>query len=583
MVVSHNVERALAPLFKPCHSTEAHKLLHTTPYHIAVAIMASEVLSAVQTRSKIPALRLDAGTEFTGNMFRFQGAPETLQSNQERYNSLSRYARHFAGTRRPTQSYSQRVGTLSNRCAPFAEDHMLRRKTPNGTLNAAYDGSSLDGSTHPPASKHLLLPGAYQTQHTLFNNTNETNPVCTPFTPGTSNQSFRARVHESSGSWPAMSAWQDACQTKGYSTLPQVDSMLHGPTQQPAAMDWQYSSLRGPNVMQPPHQPPLGPTASHGYTPAEPIWPNGTFVQHQLFTPQSELQAAYPQTTQLFSHSNPRSDWPALPPFSQDLSLKQKPEHIVDPHTFGTHRSGGTLQPVDPDLAPWTYSRDSSQTIYGESVGGCAPYDSHRSPNDALLLGYQMYAALVSTIQGIRKNGIPEAKVQSVQAQAPLANIFPEPLRKVQMQNIANSNCQTPRRYCHQGSFTIHNSNLDAAPSQSFAANTILPRLQADAFGGYEGRRYNTGHDAHELPSNAHNRDALAALNRSIGPLETTLMHSCPQDGAILALNELTRICQQSNYEWTDGMLLCGSLSYALGDFQVAARWFSRILEVDSW
>src|ERR1700722_17462509 len=37
-------------------------------------------------------------------------------------------------------------------------EHMLRRKTPNGILAAAYDGTSVEQTEKPHATKHILLP-----------------------------------------------------------------------------------------------------------------------------------------------------------------------------------------------------------------------------------------------------------------------------------------------------------------------------------------------------------------------------------------------------------------------------------------
>src|SRR5262249_18005808 len=41
-------------------------------------------------------------------------------------------------------------------------EHMLRRKTPNGILNAAYDGTSVEQAERPHAMKHILLPVTQQ-------------------------------------------------------------------------------------------------------------------------------------------------------------------------------------------------------------------------------------------------------------------------------------------------------------------------------------------------------------------------------------------------------------------------------------
>src|SRR4051794_31051208 len=41
---------------------------------------------------------------------------------------------------------------------PRASEHMLRRKTPNGTLAAGYDGTPVEWGSKPHATKHILIP-----------------------------------------------------------------------------------------------------------------------------------------------------------------------------------------------------------------------------------------------------------------------------------------------------------------------------------------------------------------------------------------------------------------------------------------
>ncbi|KAL8901974.1 MAG: hypothetical protein Q9207_004941 [Kuettlingeria erythrocarpa] len=56
---------------------------------------------------------------------------------------------------------------------------------------------------------------------------------------------------------------------------------------------------------------------------------------------------------------------------------------------------------------------------------------------------------------------------------------------------------------------------------------------------------------------------------------------SSPAAIAVTALEMLSRLCQESGWEWTDGMLLGGCLAYVLGDYGKALRWYSKVLSCD--
>ena len=55
-----------------------------------------------------------------------------------------------------------------------------------------------------------------------------------------------------------------------------------------------------------------------------------------------------------------------------------------------------------------------------------------------------------------------------------------------------------------------------------------------------------------------------------------------PTANAASALEAITKHCGDSSWQWIDGMLLGGCLAYALGDYQKALGWYSRILDLDS-
>jgi hypothetical protein len=50
---------------------------------------------------------------------------------------------------------------------------------------------------------------------------------------------------------------------------------------------------------------------------------------------------------------------------------------------------------------------------------------------------------------------------------------------------------------------------------------------------------------------------------------------------AVAALESLSNLCQESSWRWIDGILLGGSLAYALAEYPKAQDWYSKILELN--
>lgn len=60
---------------------------------------------------------------------------------------------------------------------------------------------------------------------------------------------------------------------------------------------------------------------------------------------------------------------------------------------------------------------------------------------------------------------------------------------------------------------------------------------------------------------------------------EVSWLNSSPIDRAREAQSILINICRQTDWQWVDGMLLCGCLAHVLGEYHQALEWFTRILE----
>lgn len=66
------------------------------------------------------------------------------------------------------------------------------------------------------------------------------------------------------------------------------------------------------------------------------------------------------------------------------------------------------------------------------------------------------------------------------------------------------------------------------------------------------------------------------------GPACQTAAHDHnPGTRAVDALTVISGLCQETDWQWVDGMHLGGCLAYGLGNYSKAQRWYNKVLELD--
>lgn len=168
-------------------------------------------------------------------------------------------------------------------------EHMLRRKTPSGTLAAGYDGTPVEWASDAHAIGDVLIPSS---------NTDNVQMAHQRFPPGPNQYRSLTTAsnhprpehgglygYDGHGKWGAGS--QDTekmmrinCVHKSEFS-PGIDSFLD---QVPGHQGQAYFLPNGqqiPTMMQPTWQPRPGPTASDEPGPYGPYWPNGSFVPYR--------------------------------------------------------------------------------------------------------------------------------------------------------------------------------------------------------------------------------------------------------------------------------------------------------------
>lgn len=484
-------------------------------------------------------------------------------------------------------------------------EHVLRRKTPNGTLTAGYDGTPSDRTAQPPASKHLLVSSLDSGQplpsqslpsqgNASLNDWHQPSmepaiPVQYQSFPPSYNKQDRlggaavdqSAVNGSGPSWVRSSDFHPGLDSVLQQTLP--------PTQQPQRYYMHNGSI--PTVLPATLQPCPGPTAPVGTGPYGPYWPDGAYVPYR---PAAMRDSRFMPTTQYGPHqlaphdpsftSLPSSGraaagmpWvqPPLGSVNHDPLLKQQqqPQNFPPRHaplnSLGTGRE--QLQPayqtpalntapsgqVQVDVAGWPAT--SGMPPAGSMASGMNTLTQSVSNAEfkekMLSWAHGVYVDLLATIHQTRKQNMSKPTADG-QPQRPMKpSIYPKPPRQPGMDlSASQTNVQRHNGYPAQSGLTNGVSQYGAGRPSVVAGQPL---------DGYHAVRRASGNAFYPL----------------VGP-------SDPQNSIVAeaarALGVLSSLCVESNYEWIDGMLLVGCLAYGLEDYQKASKWYSRILARDA-
>lgn len=520
--------------------------------------------------------------------------------------------------------------------APRAEN-TLRRKTPNGTLHAGYDGSG-DEPIQP--YKHQLLPFREGNPPRVHHSEKRT------FAQHQQQQQQNAGVRSWHASpvgqfcggmiqaksnlengWPQPGQFQ---QPQNSPTCPMMDSMLHQMPMHHHGMQ-QYYGQTVPSVIQPSFQH-LGPTASglQDSGPYGPYWHDGTFVPYRpaaIRDPRFYHHQQQQQSTPInysgslpSSQHAPRSElWQHHPQRSTQphwaLTLSPSPFALPPPlPTSGARPPASANYYTDIGISPH-YDRHYTalQTPLQYHAPGPISRGSHEGSNILTndwqreeIFGWalQRYRDLLSHIN-VNHQRQQHSRHVAGRQQLPLRpNFFPKPPRP------SASGSTTPTT-----EMRIRNENLYASvdedpplraqrrPSAS-EDDSSTPRARSPAtyHSEYTGKQANgaalrSSHDSSDgtiyehknaTPSSIYAaRDRSHTLRHSAGSavmaIESSpvLVDNSPPAQAVLALDYIASTCRAADWQWTDGIQLGGCLAYALGNYKRAMQWFRRVLEND--
>lgn len=510
-------------------------------------------------------------------------------------------------------------------------EHMLRRKTPTGTLAAGYDGRPVEWAGRPHAMKRFFVPAssavgqmAYNTlptgepanhprqmrpqefylttqeqRNSLYGTTAESvdakdavpfgDPRSNPFEPA----GLDSVLNQGSWSYPYGSlAWEQRNPTMlqpmwppslGFTAMNEPEQYRHR---------WAgdgYSSPR-PISLQPPRYSPQ-PIKSHalgsnhfqfalGNVGQQELNPKGTFndniensfgrecldLDKNASEAYSFQQRHLKSQRQRFSLAHRIKHHPTKPLFDRYANYRDHPYGFHASHHFESQRTLNLYPGIHTD-----------QAQFKEKV---------------LIWAHSVYGSLVASTQQSRRN----VRNSSQHGDRRLAScIYLKPPR-ISFVNPANDQGSTSHDYeipeCgssyiqaikdrtishepHQQPYpTVYNK-----PSYDFAMPTqgSIEKQPFQSPDLHHQRQVNGQVSSLHTISSAVSQTLPAFVNASLF-LQNEVS---PVNVATAALEILDRLCQESNWNWTEGMLLGGCLAYGLSDYDNAMNWYLRILSHD--
>ncbi|KAK0321735.1 hypothetical protein LTR91_002515 [Friedmanniomyces endolithicus] len=494
---------------------------------------------------------------------------------------------------------------------PRAEN-TLRRKTPNGTLNAGYDGTV----EYANPQKHQLVV---------------TQGSSESYVPaGSGRQTFlqhQQRQSSSHAEWNAPAGVDSyAPQYQQAYSLPAMDSMLRQMPMQYIYAQQLYGQTV-PSVIQPSF-PYLGPTASggQGSGPYGPYWHDGTFVPYRPaalrdpylhYRPSANWTSAHPsshslQQAQYWQQQTQAGHWAPRP--TSDLTYP--PTDPQDRSTLPTAHSGGTSVPYphQPDNA--AYLSDDGEinpvaaTPNFDADFGPSPPNARRR-DETFAWALQQYQDLIAFIHHHRRH---QQHVRNpVSQQAPRQAFYPRPPKPsysgpqldLEKQRTAPGSQASGDLLEGPHGTSGTNGAGDIAQHHGTTRSPSRPRpasLWSPSGVHFRDNEYNrrASDEQRQRPfqqqqqaqyqnqpySAYHDHDQSPTLRRSSGSTVSSIVNQMPPDDsprsrASVALSYLTKLCQEADWRWTDGMLLGGCLAYGLGNHQQAHRWYTKVLGID--
>ena len=556
---------------------------------------------------------------------------QRLQKPQQYAHPLSRSVSLSRSHSRQDSSFNESIPKSE------ASEYMLRRKTPNGTLAAGYDGRPVEWTARPHAIKHILMPmshtiGEPKYQPRLPDWAGDQSPSGVAQSLASCDQAQRQLLGhggtlENSGSDGEITIpdrRRSGHLAIGFDSVLNQGSILH-----------QYGKLAGdqptPTVLQPMWPPCVGLTSLNTPGLYGPYWPDGAFVPYR---PAPLRDPRYPnqlredtalRSSYLHALYNNKEDW-SIPldqsgfrhdqshqaykyagniecsnqfpstqiedqnprfPYSPDRRILQQ-HHIPLVHRGKPDVSRSMSDTSD---ATWGTTRisDPNQTIITQAeFQNSGVQANHLFKDKVLMWAHRIYESLLSSMNQSHRNGYQHGDRQLQSAVYPKApprqsclnssrnhGSISRTQKNFQIRTGASpEDLRTPPDHeerwqpCHPS--YSHMPNDRSTLSQSFRISSPR-RLNRNS-----PLKWQSNDQPYTLQYSGSHVQSPSAVSSTQYQNDLS-----PSNAATSALEMLERLCEESGWQWIDGMLLGGCLAYGLGNYAKAMDWYRKVLSCD--
>lgn len=462
----------------------------------------------------------------------------------------------------PSRTFPIRTSQSQRRMNPSASypyalpsDYHLRRKTPNGTIDAAYDGSFQPPIPRGPPPKQMILPSSENSAHLSLSDSGwqQRRP---PKVQGLE-QPIAADNHGfaflqqplNNGFWHQSAALQ----------LPS-GVMSHHPAifnNPPAPFFNSYQPIIRANEhnMRAFCPPPLPssetlPFGQGAWQPDYPGWDN-TYAGHNASTYQPLV---FPDVTGYWPQRMAHQDLPAM---NSQISH--------------TPFESGLLPPNLESLSLEPMGAKSSDPVYRPQP---------RFKEKALLGAHEAYVDLLAHADMMRRG--QSGKVNTDGSQLSSRHmLFPKPPNPIPFfqGSAAGITANGSIGAGYSKVFGVHGAVENGVPSVAGTTGTQPLRLCLAANGACHSAE--GGFATIHQPAFPQLQHSVSSIHPNCwdGPTSTRKAH--PAAKAKFNLDVINSLCEQDGWKWTSGMLIAGCLHYALGNYAAAFDSFSRVIAAD--
>ncbi|KAI0415415.1 glycosyl transferase family 41-domain-containing protein [Xylaria grammica] len=434
-------------------------------------------------------------------------------------------------------------------------EHRLRRKTPNGTIDAGYDGNPTHLASGPPPFKHMIMPTSSKTAPFAFPLQNASRssiyPVASSADRWAYSPSLSFHTPDPSGLLPLdpnmmPSGNSQHVNSHDFAAALALDCAPTGPV----AAHQPYNNLpRVPTALQPMYQQSPGPALFHnGAVLPAAVWPEANLASYVHGS--NPRIAAYNNLYTSQAFHNHGSDGFVAPFSAMNLRPGYEPPHPA------------SIQVPSQKLESLTLDSTTYKTGEPHLHGVPSPV---RFREKVLAHAHRSYLELLAYLHQTKKSPYRSSGPRATSKMI----IFPKLPKSSSYSSsvFASQHGQPELDYP-----SIRGGNL-ATPSQ---AELHTPsHVQSINNHHLQGVKAQHPSSYHAFGTNSLRTPDANHLGRDRVPVT-------PLTSAKAAIEMLTNLCEQSDWKWIDGMLLGGCLHYGLERYEQSLEWFQRIISLNS-